>query len=461
MRLVLLGGGGFRVPTVYRALCQDFPVVPRVDEVVLYDTDRSRLDVVARVLDGLAARARSEGRPSPHVVLSTDLDDALRGADAVFVAVRVGGAAARVADERVALDRGLLGQETTGPGGIAAGLRAVPVLHRIAGRIAALAPEAIVVDFTNPAGMVTEALQSVLGARVVGVCDTPAELVVRTARAAGVDPAAVEPDYVGLNHLGWLQGLRSGDTDVLPGLLADPDRLAGLEEADVFGADSLRAAGRIPNEYLWYWYRNREAVHALTTAARTRGEVLRQQQDTFYDSVTADPSDAAARWARTLDARSAGYMAEARTAAGGTAATVDGLADERAPGLPDGYAGVALAVLAASAGGPVARLVLNVANNGTVPALPDEAVIEVPAVVDADGVRPVALRTQPDLHQLGLMASVKAAEQLTIEAALTGSAELAERAFATHPMVDSTSSAKVLLAGYRGRIPGVDAVFTR
>ena len=358
------------------------------------------------------------------------------------------------------MDCGLLGQETTGPGGIAVGLRTVPVAVAIARRIAQLAPQAVVVDFTNPAGMVTEAMQAVLGERVIGVCDTPSDLLARVARAAGVDPGRAEPDYVGLNHLGWLRGLRSGGRDVLPDLLADHDRLATLQEAKVFGAAWLQATGSVPNEYLWYWYDSREAAHAILTASRTRGEVLRQQQDAFYASVTDDPSDAATRWQRILGARSAGYMAEARAASGH--ADLADRADHDTGENPaaHGYAGVALAVLAAATGGPAATLILNVANRGTVTALPDDAVIEVPATVDGERVRALPLSSQPDLHQLGLMASVKAVDRLTIQAAMTGSAELAMRAFAVHPLVDSLPVAAELLAGYRAQIPEVDAVFT-
>lgn len=456
MKLAVLGGGGFRTPTVYRALTATGPGVPRVTEVALYDTDPERLHVVAAILRQFAVDTPDT---APAVTLATDLDDALTGADAVFLAIRVGGVGARVHDERVALDLGLIGQETTGPGGIAFGLRTVPVVTRIAERIAALAPAALVIDFTNPAGMVTEALQAVLGDRVVGICDTPSELAHRVAVAVGVDPAATTIDYVGLNHLGWLRGLRVGDHDVLPDLLADGDRLATLEEATVFGPQWLRAIGTIPNEYLWYWYLTREAVHAVATSSRTRGEVLRQQQESFYAAVAADPSDAARRWTRTLAVRSAGYMAEARADTGHAPDGPDGLPPE--PPAASGYAGVALAVLAATTGGPPATLVLNVANRGTVAGLPDDAVIEVPVTVDGSGMSPPPLRTQPDLHQLSLMAAVKAVERLTIQAALAGSTELAERAFALHPLVDSLSSARALLIGYRAQIPEVDEVFSR
>jgi len=467
VKLAVLGGGGFRTPTVYQALTGTGPGIPRVTEVALHDTDPQRLQVVAAILRQLAARSPDT---APAVTVTDDLDAALTGAGAVFIAIRVGGVTGRVHDERVALDLGLLGQETTGPGGIAFGLRTVPVVRAIARRITALAPDAFVIDFTNPAGMVTEALQAVLGDRVVGICDTPSELAARVARAAGVDPATTGIDYVGLNHLGWLRALHSGGRDVLPELLADRERLAPLEEARVFGADFLQATGQVPNEYLWYWYCAREALHAVTTASRTRGEVLRQQQDNFYASVAADPTDAASRWARTLSDRSAGYMADARTSAGRADAGRRGPGAERTAGTaaepttdPDagGYAGVALTVLAAVTGGPAATLVLNVANRGIVTGLPADAVVEVPSLVDADGVHPLPLTAQPDLHQLGLMASVKAVERLTIQAATTRSPELAERAFALHPLVDSLSVARDLLTGYRSRIPEVDAVFDR
>ncbi|HEX4814858.1 MAG TPA: 6-phospho-beta-glucosidase, partial [Nonomuraea sp.] len=209
MRLAVIGGGGFRVPLVYGALLRD-AAEPRVTEVVLYDVSAERLEVIGHVLRGLAA-----GHDDPPAVrATTSLDDAVREADFVFSAIRVGGLAGRVADERVALELGLLGQETTGPGGIAYGLRTIPVAVRVAERVAALAPGAWVVNFTNPAGMITEAMRRVLGDRVIGVCDSPIGLVRRAAVALGLDPARVSPDYVGLNHLGWLRGLGHDGHDV-------------------------------------------------------------------------------------------------------------------------------------------------------------------------------------------------------------------------------------------------------
>lgn len=266
MKLTILGGGGFRVPLVYGALLGDH-AEGRVSRVTLYDTDADRLTAVARVL-GEQAEAVPD---APVVVATTELDEALRGADFVFSAIRVGGLAGRAADERVALDLGVLGQETVGAGGIAYGLRTVPVAVELARRIARLAPHAWTINFTNPAGLVTEAMSRHLGDRVIGICDSPVGLGRRIARVLGADPERAWIDYAGLNHLGWVRGLYVDGRDELPRLLADPALLGSFEEGRLFGAELLRSLGAIPNEYLHYYYFNREAVTAYQEAEQTRG----------------------------------------------------------------------------------------------------------------------------------------------------------------------------------------------
>jgi 6-phospho-beta-glucosidase len=445
MKLAVLGGGGFRVPLVYRALLRD-TAKPRVEEVVLYDVSADRLAAIRHVLDQLAA---DHDRP-PEVRITTDLDAALRDATFVFSAIRVGGLAGRTADERVALDLGLLGQETTGPGGIAFGLRTVPVAVRVAERVAALAPRAWVINFTNPAGMITEAMRSVLGDRVVGICDSPIGLIRRAAAALQLDPARVSPDYVGLNHLGWLRGLTHQGRDVLPGLLADDAALRQVEEARVFGADWVRTLGALPNEYLFYYYNTRESIAAIGDAPQTRGESLLGQQERFYTAVRERPERALAEWRRARRERDASYMAETRDL------TDSGERDE-ADMEAGGYEGIALALMAAISRGEPSTMILNVRNGTAVPGLPAEAVVEIPCAVDGSGVRPLATRPLPGRF-LGLVQQVKAVEQTTIEAALSGSARLAVEAFALHPLVDSVGTARKLLDAYRARIPELAAV---
>jgi 6-phospho-beta-glucosidase len=385
----------------------------------------------------------------PVVRTTTDLDEALRDSTFVFSAIRVGGLRGRTVDERVALDLGILGQETTGPGGLAYGLRTVPVAMQVARRVAELCPSAWVINFTNPAGMITEAMQQVLGERVVGICDSPIGLSRRAARALGLNPELTTSDYVGLNHLGWLRGLSFDGNDVLPALVKDATALGTIEEGRLFGAEWIAALGTIPNEYLYYYYFTRDAIASIRGSAQTRGEFLLSQQRDFYEAVAKQPSRAFSEWRRVREERDATYMAESRTQAD------PGRDKEDIAG--GGYEGVALALMAAIARGERTAMILNVRNGSAVPGLPPEAIVELPCTVDANGPHPLA--TSPlDGHQLGLVQQVKAAEQLTIKAAHSGSASAALTAFAVHPLVDSVSTAKVLLAGYRERIPEVAAV---
>ncbi|MFH8293985.1 6-phospho-beta-glucosidase [Streptomyces sp. NPDC018059] len=442
MKLAILGGGGFRVPLVYGALLGD-RAEGRVTDVVLHDLDAARLGAITRVL-----AEQAEGRAdAPAVTATTDLDEALRGADFVFSAIRVGGLEGRAADERVALEEGVLGQETVGAGGIAYGLRTVPVAVDIARRVARLAPDAWVINFTNPAGLVTEAMSRHLGDRVIGICDSPVGLGRRVAQVLGGDPDEAFIDYVGLNHLGWLRGLHIRGRDELPRLLADHGLLASFEQGRLFGADWLQSLGAIPNEYLHYYYFNRDTVRAYQQAERTRGAFLHGQQARFYDAVRDPGTPALKAWYDTLAEREAAYMAENREAAG-----VGERAEEDLES--GGYEKVALALMRAIARDERATLILNVRNGNTLAALDADAVIEVPCSVDANGAHPMTVAPLPG-HATGLVCVVKAVEREVLAAADSGSVATAVKAFALHPLVDSVTVARRLVAGYREAHPGL------
>jgi len=423
MRLVILGGGGFRVPLVHRALTRRAGL--GVDEVVLHDVDARRLAAIADVL-----------QPAPEVRIraTTSLADALPGADFVFSAIRVGGAEGRVRDERRALGVGVLGQETVGAGGLAYGMRTLPVALAVARAIAELAPDAWLINFTNPAGMITEASRTVLGDRVIGICDSPVGLVRRACRAVGLSESDAEADYVGINHLGWLRSLNHSGQDVLPRLLADDRTLDSFEEGRLFGADLLRALGSIPNEYLYYYYQNAEVLTALREG-RTRGEFLRDEQAGFYAAAAADPPRAPELWEATRRRREESYLAEAR-------------GDDQPRDEQDlsggGYEEVALDLMTALSGGQPSRLIVNVANGATLPQLPADLVIETACTVDASGARPLPVAPLT-LHQLGLVAAVRAAERGAIEAVTGSSRQAALRSFAIHPLVGSERIAHALL----------------
>ena len=437
MRVVILGGGGFRVPLICRELAASGLAV---GEVVLYDVVPERLGAISAVLaaDSLPLRTTS------------DLNTALRGADVIFAALRVGGLDGRVADERSALDAGVIGQETVGAGGLSYAARAVPVVDAIARRVAELAPRAWVISMTNPAGIVTEVMAATLGPRVIGVCDSPMGLVRRACAAAGVDPGArlaqvpdgVDVDYLGLNHLGWLRGLRVNGTDRLPGLLADPDALKRTEEGRLFGADLLQALGAIPNEYLYWYYARSEALRGVRATGRTRAEHVRAEQQRFFAAAAAQPGRAAALWAEANDERNRSYFAELRCGERDAA-------DVEAGGYETIASGLAAALAGVTESAPV-RLILNVRNGGTVPALAPDAVIETVCRVDSDGAVPLPTAPPSD-HELGLMSTVKSCERAIASAALTGSAADALRAFALHPLVGSLEAARTLAAAALAR----------
>jgi 6-phospho-beta-glucosidase len=443
VRVTILGGGGFRVPLICRELAASGL---SASEVALYDVVPERLAVISAVMaaDGLPLRT------------TTDLDTALRGADVIFAALRVGGLDGRVADERSALDAGVIGQETVGAGGLSYAARVVPVVDAIARRVAELAPRAWVISMTNPAGIVTEVMAATLGPRVVGVCDSPMGLVRRACAAAGVDPGTrlaqvpdgVEVDYLGLNHLGWLRALRVDGTDRLPGLLADPDALERTEEGRLFGADLLQALGTIPNEYLYWYYARSEALRDVRAAGRTRAEHVQAEQQRFYATAAAHPGRAAALWAEANGERNRSYFAELRSGERDAA-------DVEAGGYETIAIGLAAALTGATgpAGSAPARLILNTRNGGTVPALAPDAVIETVCRVDRDGVVPLPVASPSD-HELGLMSTVKSCERAIASAALTGSAADALRAFALHPLVGSLEAARTLSAA-AAHVPGL------
>jgi 6-phospho-beta-glucosidase len=293
--------------------------------------------------------------------------------------------------------------------------------------------------------MVTEAMSRHLGDRVIGICDSPVGLARRVAEALGADPRAARPDYVGLNHLGWLRGFWIDGRDRLPELLADDAAVASFEEGRLFGAPWLRALGAVPNEYLHYYYYNREAVASARAAAQTRGAFLLAQQQRFYARPESDPGIAFADWDRTRLERETTYMAENREAVGAGERSFGDLAS-------GGYEQIALALMRAIARDERASLILNIRNRRTLDHLDDDAVIEVPCTVDAKGARPEPTDPLPD-HAVGLVCAVKAVERAVIHAATTGSRAAALRAMAIHPLVDSVAVARRLLDGYQRRLP--------
>ncbi len=347
------------------------------------------------------------GHPAT-VATTTRLDDAVEGADAVLVQIRVGGQAARMVDESLPLACGCLGQETTGFGGLAKALRTVPVVLEIAERTRARAPEAWVVDFTNPVGIVTKALLDA-GHRAVGLCSAARVFQQHFASILGVEPDRIELDHAGLNHLTWELGVRLDGNEILQRLLDEHgERVAS---ASGLPPSLVRRLGNVPSYYLHYFYEHDDVV-VEQQRSPSRAEVVAEIERDLLEQY-AD---------RTLVEKPP--LLRKRGGAGYSDAAVD-----------------LLASLLASGG--AGRHVINVRNDGALPFLADDAVVEVPAHVGPDGVRPAALPPLPALER-GLVAHVSAYEELALEAALHGGRERVFRALLAHPLIAQAALADEL-----------------
>lgn len=436
MRLAMIGAGGFRTPLVYRSLLNDHKP-GRVEELRLFDISEHRLNAMVRVMK---RQARSHF-DAPKLVVCSSLAQAVDGADFVFSAIRVGGTHGRAADERIGLDNGVIGQETVGAGGIAYALRTIPVAREMAATIARKAPNAWVINFTNPAGVITQAMAEILGERVIGICDSPVGLARHALGALGLrDTGDVSLDYLGLNHLGWLRELYVNGEPRMASLLADDERLTSFEEGKLFGARWLQNLGALPNEYLYYYYFTREQLAADQHADEPRGAYLARQQHEFYECFHHEVSDPLDVWERARLDREETYMATNREAAGG----FDRAEDDLESG---GYDRVALALMRALSRDEETRLILNVPNHGTIPTLADDDIIEMPVRVSSGGIE--RLPVSPlGLAEVSLVGAVKACEREALRAAREKSYRAAWKAYALHPLIDSAAVGKTLLDDY-------------
>ncbi|MDX2523662.1 6-phospho-beta-glucosidase [Streptomyces europaeiscabiei] len=406
MKLTVVGGGSTYTPELVDGFARLRDTLP-IEELVLVDPAADRLELVGGLARRIFARQGHPGR----IVNTGDLDRGVEGADAVLLQLRIGGQAARLQDETWPLECGCVGQETTGAGGLAKALRTVPVVLDIAERVRRTNPDAWIIDFTNPVGIVTRALLRA-GHKAVGLCNVAIGLQRKFATHLGVTPAEVHLDHVGLNHLTWETGVRLGGPsgeDVLPKLLAD--------HGDTIAADLrlprpvLERLGVVPSYYLRYYYAHDEVVRELATKPSRAAEVAAMERQLL--EMYADPA---------LDEK------PALLARRGGAFYSEAAVDLAASLLGDG-------------GSPYQ--VVNTLNRGTLPFLPADAVIEVQAAVGRQGAAPLPVPAVDPLYA-GLMANVTAYEDLALDAALRGGRDRVFRALLSHPLVGQYEYAEAL-----------------
>jgi 6-phospho-beta-glucosidase len=426
MKVAVIGGAGVRTPLLVGGLTQsDLPI----EEIALYDVDTPRLTAIGAVAGRLA-----EG--GARVTLAGSVAACVAGADYVFTSIRVGGIEQRIHDEAAAQRHGIVGQETVGPAGFAMAMRTIPHMVRYAREIAEAAPRAWIVNFTNPVGMVTDAMRTASD-RVIGICDTPTELFEEVARVLGLDSAACRFDYFGLNHLGWLREVYSGGEPQLHRLWNDAGLLHSVYRVPLFDAGSLRALKLLPTEYVFYYDQPARAFENVRRAGRGRGQVIADLTARLFDELARPGGDAVATYRAYLSARSAGYM-QIEAGGGGTTAPAP------STGL-SGYDRIALGVVRAIHFDANTIIPLSVRNGGAIPALRAGDTVEVPCVVNASGARPLDVGSVPDAVA-PLLGRVKEYERLTVRAALSPSADAARAALAANPLVPDAATADRLIA---------------
>jgi len=404
LKLAVVGGGSTYTPELVDGFARRADRV-RIDEIALLDIDPERLAIVGGLAERMLARQGWPGR----VVQTTDRDTAIDAADVVLIQLRVGGQQARLGDETLPPRYGLVGQETVGAGGFAKALRTVPVVLELADAVGRRsAPGAWIVDFTNPVGIVSQALSDA-GHRSLGLCNVAIGFQRRFAARFGVEPERVELEQVGLNHLTWIRAVRVDGVDRLPEILVEDG--PELAEDVNLPLERLTDEGVIPSYYLRY-YNDEARVVAEAKAHPTRAEeVMAIERDLLemYKDPTLDVKP------ELLEHRGGAFYSEA--------------AAQLIASLQDGRGDVQ---------------VVDVRNDGTLPGLADDDIVEVPARIDRGGAHPI--RQAPlSASQADLVHRVKTFERLTIEAARTGDREVARRALAANPLAGGPALAAELL----------------
>jgi len=409
MKIAVIGGGSTYTPELVEGLLERAKAL-QLKQLVLQDPDGSRLATVAGF-----CRRMAEAAGSPFEIVDTaDRTEALTGAGCVILQLRVGGQQARHRDIQLGLKYGLIGQETTGVGGFAKALRTLPVVLETCSDMVQICPDAWLINFTNPSGLITEGIQQATGLPAIGLCNIPYNFCAESARLLEVPPAEVELDYIGLNHLSWVRRVLLAGQDRLPDLLGRASKLHDgqrPEELD-YPLEFLEALGAIPCSYLRYYYHTGKMLERLRSKDRDRAEEVMEIEQKLLEiyadeSVTTKPD--------TLNQR--------------------GGAD---------YSRAAVDLIDSLVNNKREIHVVNIRNNNAVTGLTTEAVVEIPCLINAYGAHPLDVG-DVEIQFLSLMQQVKAYEQLTIKAVLENSRKAALQALIIHPLGPSADHTPALL----------------
>jgi 6-phospho-beta-glucosidase len=441
-KVALIGGGGVRTPLVVYGI-NEAAWQLGAEELVLFDLDPQRVQIMVELSKIVIARDAG----SLRLRVASTIEDAVDGASFVLNSIRVGGIHARATDEKVAILNGDPGQETTGPGGVAMALRTVAVAVEHAKVVARLSPQAWLINFTNPAGLITQAIRHNSDAKVVGICDTPTEMLHRIRTALGSSEDEVRCDYIGLNHLGWIRRIFLHGEDVTQRSLADDSFLSQLYSAPLFEHDLIRTLELIPTEYLFFYYSRRRALENQRKAGTTRGVEVEQFNAALLTNLATllqkgDKKGALAAYVAYLNVRSGSYMKLEGNS--GSLFTSNERSAEDPFRAATGYHRIAMEVMTALCGQKPQRIIVNTENRGSISDIDAADIVEVPCTIKDGTITPEPAGALPEAVR-GLVLSVKAYERAAIEAALSGSMLTARKAMLLYPPIGEWEPSKELL----------------
>lgn len=447
MKVVIIGAGGVRTPQLANALLnsKDIPI----KELALFDIDQFRLESMNRVF--LEQIQKQTDKKEVEIYHTLDIQKAVCNADFILFTIRVGQTSARIKDEQVPLRYGVVGQETTGPGGFAMAMRTIPVMYNYLDIIKKHAPKAWVLNLTNPAGLITQALIDRGYDKVVGICDSPSGLTKDIANAVGINEDELWFEYFGLNHLGWIKSIIHRGEDIFEDVINNDQALKRHGQI-VMEPEFIRSIGIIPNEYLLFYYLNQAVIKNVKDNGLSRAQLIELLNHRLFSELQNEKNkgkySSLEIYKRYIEARHGSYM-KLETKDLNPADIVEQLWNKASS--PDvevedeGYSAIALAVLEAISGGKPKILKLNVRNDGAISFLKDQDVVEISVYVDRNGVHPFSLKGEIAEHCRGLLQVVKSYERLTIKAVKENSYSAALLALIAHPLVPDAKIAKLIL----------------
>lgn len=392
MKFTIVGAGSSYTPELLDEMAMRREQLP-VREIMLYDIDEKRLDIMTGFCKRFAGKL---GLPV-DIKSTTSLEKALYGADFADTQIRVGGNKQRVKDEKIPLQYDLVGQETTGAGGMMKAFRTIPVMLNVARKMEELSPNGWLINYTNPTGLVTEAVTRYTNANIAGFCSGGIFPKMWAKKALGIPYEQVQYDYAGLNHMNFISNIT---IDGCPVTQEEFEKIAA--ENDDVDLDLIRLLGVIPSPYLQWYYHTDKKVQKFKSAPLTRGEYVQELEKEVF--------------AAYADENNCEKPAALAKRGGG------------------GYSEVAMGFVNAVYNNVDTKMVVNVPNNGAISFLPDSAVVEVGCLVNKTGMQPLHVANVPPMCW-GLIAAVKNYEQLAVEAAVEGSVDKMKMALLAHPLV--------------------------